>query len=585
MFYQSHRLILKIPWVLATSVSSSFKLLAASLFPSSSSRTKASTAPSELNIPHAELPDIAPPASIMDIDDLLPIVRDSTPNPDLALETTPDPVIDLGASTIRLVGPSARVKSPTPPSSPEYANPSPFKGKSLVGLPPSSSQLHLPLPFASSSTADLFSSRSAGGFSKSTPAEMFASSSTSKFKPLYPSLNPSSRSFKTMTSDSLSIPGDFPQPPARSYPAYANSPPRESKAEAGIPTTMDPNFTFRAPLPESASAESSKELAKAKVLAEMRRRMAEEAAIPPGEFSFVSVPVAAGGGAKKRARDDDDGGGDDDGMKESPSRLKARFDDAHQKQFDKYVVPILSSSKRLTDWSIVRMPSIADHYAARRSYPSPRKSGPGARLSANGLPRVRPSLANNNRAGAKRLSTAAQRLSAIQATAPRLEDEGRPGKRARMSTAIEDMDRPSLQATEEIPKPTLPASAISPRVRISDTPMKLDPNSVDVTAQTKRKVDTATANARARRKSRSSMGRQSLSRNAVLGNQPGQFSRALDISRIQLMLTRTCSQTQRTSWSFRLPKVFGQACQIGVRLCCRRSFRGVRSSRRRQQRP
>lgn len=164
------------------------------------------------------------------------------------------------------------------------------------------------------------------------------------------------------------------------------------------------------------------------------------------------------------------------------------------------------------------MASIADHYAARRPNPSPRKSTTGSRPSSNGYPRARTSMLAN-RTGAKRQSTAALRLSALQATTPRnstLVPDERPGKRARVSKGEDSITTSGPQATAT---PTVP-SPIKPHVRISDIQ---NPNKLDVTVQTKKKADAAAASARARRKSRSSMGRQSLSRNAVLGVAPRKF--------------------------------------------------------------
>lgn len=163
------------------------------------------------------------------------------------------------------------------------------------------------------------------------------------------------------------------------------------------------------------------------------------------------------------------------------------------------------------------MPSIADHYAARR--PSPRKSSLNTAGRANGYPRARTSMIGNR--GGPRRSSAALRLSSAQSRtstartsmldAP-VEGGERPGKRARISTLNDDDTgiRHSLQSTA-VPKP---------QIRISSVAPKLDnaPN-VDITADTKKRVDAA----RARRKSRSSMGRQSLARAGVLGNAPRKF--------------------------------------------------------------
>jgi hypothetical protein len=159
------------------------------------------------------------------------------------------------------------------------------------------------------------------------------------------------------------------------------------------------------------------------------------------------------------------------------------------------------------------MASIADHYAARRPNPSPRKSKTSGRPSSNGYPRARTSLIGN-RAG-KRHSTVALRLSAAKAASAHLSilnPDERPGKRARISSV----------SAATAAKPVSAETAPTPKnVRISEpTNDNEDSNRVDLTAETKRKVDVASANARARRKSRSSLGRQSLSRNAVLGSHP-----------------------------------------------------------------
>lgn len=165
------------------------------------------------------------------------------------------------------------------------------------------------------------------------------------------------------------------------------------------------------------------------------------------------------------------------------------------------------------------MASIADHYAARRprALSSPRKSNANGRPSSNGYPRARMSLIGN-RAG-RRQSSAAVRLSVAKAaTHPSaLNPDERPGKRARISF-------PSAEEAPTEPKPMLVGSAPAPsslHVQIS-APANGNENvgRVDLTAETKRKVEAASANARARRKSRSSLGRQSLSRNAVLGSHP-----------------------------------------------------------------
>ena len=162
-----------------------------------------------------------------------------------------------------------------------------------------------------------------------------------------------------------------------------------------------------------------------------------------------------------------------------------------------------------------RMASIADHYAARRPNPSPRKSKAG-RPSSNGYPRARTSLIGNR--ASKRHSTVALRLSAAKAAGARqstLNPDERPGKRARISSV-------STEETVTVTKPAPAETTPTPRnIRISEPANNDgDSNRVDLTAETKRKVDAASATARARRKSRSSLGRQSLSRNAVLGSHP-----------------------------------------------------------------
>jgi hypothetical protein len=100
---------------------------------------------------------------------------------------------------------------------------------------------------------------------------------------------------------------------------------------------MNPDFTFRSPLPKVTDEKGS---AKAAVLAELRRRMAEEpsstANVTLGDFSFVAMPAPAGGGAKKRARDEDEEAGQT-GEDTSATSITAKFDKVHRKQFDKYV--------------------------------------------------------------------------------------------------------------------------------------------------------------------------------------------------------------------------------------------------------
>lgn len=133
-----------------------------------------------------------------------------------------------------------------------------------------------------------------------------------------------------------------------------------------------------------------------------------------------------------------------------------------------------------------------------------------------------------NRVGTKRQSTAALRLSAVRATTPRtsvISPDERPGKRARISQM--ENDGPVTEAKLKADESPLAQAALKPQVRISDVIKVDDPNHIDVTALTKKKVDVATANAKARRKSRSSMGRQSLSRNAVLGNAPRESEHSL----------------------------------------------------------
>lgn len=104
---------------------------------------------------------------------------------------------------------------------------------------------------------------------------------------------------------------------------------------------MNPDFTFRSPLPKVADSETDKDFAKAAILAEMRRRMAEEpnptANATLGEFSFVAVPAPVGGGAKKRGREDRDDEASETKEDTSATSVAAKFDRVHRKQFDKYV--------------------------------------------------------------------------------------------------------------------------------------------------------------------------------------------------------------------------------------------------------
>ena len=106
-----------------------------------------------------------------------------------------------------------------------------------------------------------------------------------------------------------------------------------------IPTNMNPDFTFRSPLPKVADSNREKYLAKAAILAEMRRRMAEEpgstANATLGEFSFVAVPAPTGGGAKKRSREDEHEEASETRADTSATSIAAKFDRNHRKQFDK----------------------------------------------------------------------------------------------------------------------------------------------------------------------------------------------------------------------------------------------------------
>lgn len=310
----------------ASSVSSSFKLLAASLFGGSSARSKASTPPSVVEPEPTFVPDTVqtPPEANCDGPDV-------EMEPNTSISTVLKEEIDVGAFTVRLVAPSKNPRSDSPLTSPEYANPSPFKGRSLPGLPSSSSQLHL-LPFASSSGANFLSSSTSHNFSKSTPPELMMGSSYSK--PLYPSLNSTTPSLKTMTSDSFSIPGTFPDPPTHLHPAYVSSSPKALEP-SGIFTNMNPDFTFRSPLPKVADPGKEQCSPKAAVLAEMRRRMMEEPSssvdAAPGGFSFAAVPAPADG-AKKRGREEEISDARED---TSAAYHAAKFDRAHRKQFDK----------------------------------------------------------------------------------------------------------------------------------------------------------------------------------------------------------------------------------------------------------
>ena len=75
-----------------------------------------------------------------------------------------------------------------------------------------------------------------------------------------------------------------------------------------------------------------------------------------------------------------------------------------------------------------------------------------------------------------------------------------------------------MPADAKVPAETAPTPSATQVKILEPVHSGENPNLVDLTAETKRKIGTASANARARRQSRSSLGRQSLSRNAVLGS-------------------------------------------------------------------
>ena len=235
--------------------------------------------------------------------------------------------IDLAASTVRLAAPSEN-RSASPPSSLEYVNPLPFKGNLLPGLPPSSPQSRL-LPLTSSSTINIFNLSTGRDSSKSTPPELMMGSASSKS--LYPSLNPSMLSIETVTSDSLSIPGTFPEPPARSYPTYALSSPKPSE----LPANMNPGFTFRFPLPKAPDSHDEKNLARTAVLAELRRRMTDEPGFTASATLGEPAMPALTNGAKKRGREDEDDESSDHRAEASAISHATKFDRAHRRQFDK----------------------------------------------------------------------------------------------------------------------------------------------------------------------------------------------------------------------------------------------------------
>ncbi|KAF8310547.1 hypothetical protein DL93DRAFT_2157710 [Clavulina sp. PMI_390] len=495
------------PSTKSSSVSSSIKLFAS--FLPGSHRSKASTAPSVVEPLHSDLPYIAPASHLPDDEtgagsDLELPAADAAADPNTSIDTIMREVTDLGASTVRLVNPTRnkeRALSSSPPASPEYANPSPFKGKPFQNLPASASQLHLPLPLSPRPSSGV-------GFSKSMPPELVlgrSGSTASSFKPLYPTVTSSLRSMSTRTSDAFSIPGAFPEPPPRSYPGYAAASTNEKPPT--VPTTMDPNFTFHVPLPKTSTAEQ--EAAREAVLEEMRKRMAEQDEGAGAEFSF---DTADAGGSKKRPREDDEDEVTPKGSK--PAKVTSKFDRMHQRQFDK-------------------MASIADHYSARRrSSGSKRLSANGAaRLAATGHGRPRASTIGN-RGGVRQHSNGTLRLAAQIATAPRASDE-RPGKRARISRP-EDQTTPPPAPKPAATEPTTTLnSVVSPpkQVRIATIEAAVQPETIDATAKAMRKIEptAAVADARTRRKSRSSAGRQSLARNAVLGGQaaPSASAKAL----------------------------------------------------------
>lgn len=349
-------------------MSSSIKLFAASLMPHAASSSSARSYTGSQKVPTTTEPSVPEPDEGLDIS-LSESELGIEPMANISISTILREEVDLGTSTVRLVPPSRPKKTSSPPSSPEYANPSPYKGKPIVNAPPSSSQLHLPLfPSIPASSVDLFATCSSGTpvqihdaecnpnfpyprgpsthqMSSSAVNTRVISSELEEYGDmdvtvvggqtgLYPSLTPSTRSVATTTSGTFSLPGSFPEPPPRSYPAYAGP---ASSVASGL-NIMSPEFTFRSPMHPKPTVEKtgSGSLAKETVLAEMRRRMLEEDSLPgssslSAEFSFVSAV------GTKRARENEDEDETQDGKASTriSSVIVAKFEKAHQKQFDK----------------------------------------------------------------------------------------------------------------------------------------------------------------------------------------------------------------------------------------------------------
>lgn len=204
-----------------------------------------------------------------------------------------------------------------------------------------------------------------------------------------------------------------------------------------------------------------------------------------------------------------------------------------------------------------RMASIADHYAARRGT-AQRNSGSGVRrtsngrpIPSNGYPRARTSLIANRE---KRKSLAPARLSkanmgnvAKETIQESLSGKEPATKRIRTSKADVD-DAPATPIKTADPQP-----AAKPQVRIASTAIpNTTAKTVDLTAAAKKHVEAS----KARRKSRSSMGRQSMSRNAVLGASPGVYFQLRLIS-LSILTTkmRLISKTQRIRRPLRVLEV------------------------------
>ena len=255
-------------------MSSSIKALANSLLHGGSSSSKAKVpAPVEPSVPINNEPE-------NDAESEYSV----EPEPELNTSISTIYRQDPGASTVRLVAPTRQNRLS---SSPEYANPSPFQGKSIIAVPspcPTRSLYpRIPSPF--------------------TPPHHGTPETGSG-------------------SDFSQLPGAFPPPPPLRFPGYA-----------GSSSGMSPEFTFRSPVPSSSAAATSNRDAREAIMAEMNRRM--ELSGESGAISLDSVQFDTPR-TRKRSREEDEE--DEQSLSKSDPLSKVRFEKLHQKQFDKSVV-------------------------------------------------------------------------------------------------------------------------------------------------------------------------------------------------------------------------------------------------------